>query len=417
MNRLLAVLGALLPVLGCDFLSAKDDGFYLRFERIEGTSGFPSARPLVFGGRVHWTGDAGTTESTDAGDVQHGELRWATAFNDKIVGLAGSGAAGVVTTTDWQSLQTVSNESFDLLASSGTGLVALRRVGLGRFASFFSDDDGATWRPGDELTAGFDIGDGDGATLQNGAFGRVRATITIFAQNAGSNFDFASQTYELQGNKATVVGRSGNPEIERKAPPFPDLVTGGLAFLPDPEGMVPFQGDSTSLVVVRGDGADGELSAGQRLRWAIVGRDASTTNGEVGAVGVDDEGRLLLASAGALFRSVNPLGDDDERASILAGPGCDGRTSWEPPSYDEDSVKTTVRNASGARLTAYQIDTEKRWQWIGLVEDGDELDLNIAYPRAATPFARVMFTNDDDTCVAVVVVPDAETAEFTIEPL
>jgi hypothetical protein len=245
----------------------------------------------------------------------------------------------------------------------------------------------------------------------------VRATITIFAQDPGSNFDFASQTYDLQGNKATVVGRTGNPEIERQAPPFPDLVTGGLAFLPDREGMVPFQGDSTSLVVARGDGADGDLSAGQRLRWAIVGRDASTTNGEVGAVGVDDEGRLLLASTAALFRSVNPVGADDERASILAGPGCDGRTSWEPPPSDDDTVKATVRNASGERLTAYQIDTEKRWQWIGLVEDGGELDLNIAFPRAATPNARLMFTNDDDTCVSVVVVPDAETAEFTIEPL
>jgi hypothetical protein len=421
MMHRVAVLSALLVLVlvagtGCDSWTSGDQGFYVRFERL---SGEPQrgVRPLVVGDRIHWTGSVLTSEATDTGYVDHPELRWATVTDGAIVGLGGSGRSGVLATADWQTFTQVSSENFDLLASSGMGLVALRHASLGRYVLFFSRDDGATWKAGAELSAGFDIGDGDSATLQSGFEGRVRATITIQLTGFDGNVDYASQTYDIDGETATVVGRTGNPEILRTPPPFPDLVTaGGLGLFPDTDGMVLFSGDSTSLVLVRNPADAVDLAAGERLRWAVVDRDEYTLHGELRALGVDSKGRLLVASPIAVFRSVKAF-EQNERSDILKGPGCDGRSSWDVDDFDDDNVNVTVRNASGLRLTVHQVLEDARWQWIGTLEPDGELALSTVFPRAATPNARVMFTNNDDTCVAVLVVPDAEEATLTVEAL
>jgi hypothetical protein len=402
----------IVALAGCDLLGAGTDaGFYLRFEPVEGPVSSGSSRPLVLGDAVWWTTSMDMSGRVESGDVRW-PVAWATVVNGVAYGLARDGG-GVVKTADGQSFEVVSAEVFDNLGSVDGRLVALRRKSIGRYAMFISEDLGASWRATTDLTAGFEVGDGDNSWITREAGGRLRATIDVFALDERDNANRASQTYDITADEAVVVGRTGNPEVERTPSPFPDFVSdAGLGFFPNRDSLIQQLrvGDMTSLTVIRDPGPAPDIASGVPLRWALANRGEQTLGTELTALGVDTAGRLLVASSTQIYRTLNPL-SDDERADILRGPGCAGRSSWYAE-WSDDTTDVIVTNNAGRRLQMWSIDTEMGWTSRGTVEADAEAAFFIMRNT------RLMFTApEDDTCIAVHTLPDEQTATLTVQPL
>lgn len=413
MRLQLFAIGFLALFAGCDlFGGGADAGFYLRFEPIAGAVAAGSVRPLILGDEVLWTSSTDTLVLTARGE-ERWPLGWATVVDGVVYGIDRS-TGGVSRTTDGVTLEPVSAEAFDNLGSLAGRLVALRRKSIGRYGMFVSDDLGVTWRAASDLTAGFEVGDGDSSWVTREAGGRLRATIDVFAFDARDNANRASQTYDITLAEAVVVARTGNPEVERTPPPFPDFISdGGLGFFPNRESLVSQLrvGDMTSLTVIRDPGFAPDLATGVPLRWAVANRGEQTLGTELTALGVDAAGHLIVSSSTQIYRTVNPLVGDDERAEILRGPGCAGRSSWDAKRSDA-TTDVTVTNGSGRRLQMWSIDTEMGWNSRGTVEAGAEATFFVMRNT------RLMFTAaEDDTCVAVHTLPDEQTATVTVAPL
>ncbi|MBL9039668.1 MAG: hypothetical protein JNG84_14220 [Archangium sp.] len=382
---------ALLVLTACGGGGGVADGTYLQFETVFTHVSAASGVPWVFADRVFQ--DRGTSPLTEltADSAQreldgfHGAaVKGATLFSLKADGT-------VWKSSDGETFTQASTETFTLLSATTERLLALRRVSFGEATVHESRDDGATWTVIGPVDAGFKVGNRETLFFSRPAGALIRVTVGVSDDSAG-NTNFANQTYLLTGSTLELVGalRGTNPI---QAPPFPVLQTpAGLAVFSekDQPNNAP---DGLSLVLINNPGKTPDVLTGQRVHWASdVLADSFT---EALPLGLDSQGRLMVATAGRVMRTVRPLTtSSDDRGRILKGPGCGGRLTHQPDRGSNPTSKMLVKNESGRPLLVRTIDAQQRWRKQGTVEAGASL------PAGADVTYGVMVSDPaDDTCL------------------
>ena len=372
-------------------------GTYLQFENVftlaDGSLG--NARLMSFRDRLFADFETSCAEYKDGVTVPLNNLRSLVVLQDALYALQADGT--VAQSTDGSTFTPVASvEKFTVLGAVDTRLIALRRVGFAEGTVHASSDKGLTWSQLGSIDAGFKVGNFEDLHIGRAAGDRLRLSANVADNQGGQgNTNFASQTFELKGTTLTLVGalRGTNPIF---APPFPSEITAdGLAvFVEKDESNLPV--DAVSLVLMTNPGSTPDLQTGRRVHWASpLLTDQFTV---VQPVGLDSQGRLVVAVGTRLLRTVRPLKASlDDRAVILKGPGCGRRLDFDPDKGSNPRSENVVKNATNKAVLLRYVDAQLRFQRLGILMPQESKDLkqtpvNVTYGVLASDAS-------DDTCL------------------
>ena len=344
---LLALVGSL---GGC---GAGGDGFYAHFEPFPLVSsqatgfsqlvGFGDGVFAVSGGELH---------PFDGAVVLSG-VRDVAVVGDVLVAIT---ATGVESSADGVSFSQVSDEVFDVLTSVDESLIGARLVALGTMGLWRSEDKGQTWTSLGEdfaLETTVEVGS-DSVGLSAGVDGLVWARVSG-DEDIGPNWSFTGNTYEIRGQAVTHL-----PAVLGQV--LPSVVSvDGLAVVNIVDSAEGPDGNYDNLPIALVNRFVPAMSFAGETRIHFAASYLPQTRPVPRVYATDGQGRLIVALDDQLMRTVLPLSlENNERNTILAGPGCSKRDTFSG-SNSSERPEISVENASGGPVTVWNLDDQHRW--------------------------------------------------------